>query len=146
MVFIAAFRLSLVVESGDCSLVAMHGLLSAVASFVAEHRLWGPWASVAAMHRLGCSTVRGIFLSQGLIPFLGRRILNHWTTREIQGHPDFKFLFLGPALCPSFSIPLSCFTILYKPYHFQKLFFVFVYLFLSLVECKFYMNKALPFH
>ena len=76
---------------------------------------------------------------------LGRWILNHWTTREVQGHPDFKFLFLGPALCPSFSIPLSCFTVVYKPYHFQKLFFVFVYLFLSLVKCKFHMNRALPF-
>ena len=35
---------SLVVESGDCSLVAVQGLLSVVASLVAQHRLEGTWA------------------------------------------------------------------------------------------------------
>ena len=38
-VFFAACGLSLVAESGSCSLVAVHGLLIAVASLVAEHRL-----------------------------------------------------------------------------------------------------------
>jgi len=37
--FVAACRLSLVTASGGYSLVAMHGLLIAVASLVAEHGL-----------------------------------------------------------------------------------------------------------
>ena len=36
---VAVLRLSLVVVSGDCSLVAVHGLLIVVASLVAEHGL-----------------------------------------------------------------------------------------------------------
>ena len=42
-IFIAAHRLSLVAEIGGYSLVAMHGLLIAVAS-AAVHRFWGAWA------------------------------------------------------------------------------------------------------
>ena len=38
-VFVAACGLSLVVVSGGCCLVAVRGLLIAVASFVVEHRL-----------------------------------------------------------------------------------------------------------
>ena len=38
-VFIVALGLSLVVESRGCSLVAMHGLPTVLASLVAEHRL-----------------------------------------------------------------------------------------------------------
>ena len=38
-VFVAVCRLSLVVASGGYSLVAVHGLLIAVASLVSEHRL-----------------------------------------------------------------------------------------------------------
>ena len=38
-VFIAALGLSLVVESRGCSLVAMHGLHTVLASLVVEHRL-----------------------------------------------------------------------------------------------------------
>ena len=38
-VFVAACGLSLVVASGGYSLVAVHGLIMAVASLVAEHRL-----------------------------------------------------------------------------------------------------------
>ena len=41
----------LVVASG-ATLVAVCGLLSAVASFVAEHGLWGMWASVVVAPRL----------------------------------------------------------------------------------------------
>ena len=44
-------ELSLVVASGGYSLVAMRGLLIAVASFL-EHRLWSIWASVVAVHGL----------------------------------------------------------------------------------------------
>lgn len=39
-VFVAARGLALVAESGDRSLVAVHGLLLVVASLVLEHRLW----------------------------------------------------------------------------------------------------------
>ena len=38
-VFMAAHRLSLVAASRDCSLVAVCGLLKAVASLVTEHKL-----------------------------------------------------------------------------------------------------------
>ena len=38
-VFIAAHGISIVVESGSCSLVVVHGLLISVASLVEEHRL-----------------------------------------------------------------------------------------------------------
>ena len=38
------------------------------------------------MHGLSCSTSCGIFLEQGwwtCVPCIGRRILNHWTAREV---------------------------------------------------------------
>ena len=38
-VFVAVLGLSLVLASGGCSLVAMHGLLLAVASLLVEHGL-----------------------------------------------------------------------------------------------------------
>ena len=41
---------SLVAVSGDSSLVAVHGLLTVVASLVAEHGLLGLWTSVVAAH------------------------------------------------------------------------------------------------
>ena len=50
----------LVVASRGYSLVAVHGLLSAVASLV-ERGFWGAWASVVG-HRLGCSVACGIFV------------------------------------------------------------------------------------
>ena len=43
---------SLVVASGGYSLVAVCGLLIAVASLIAEHGLWGSRASVVAVPRL----------------------------------------------------------------------------------------------
>ena len=55
----AARRLSLTAMSGICSLVAVPGLLIAVASLVEEHRL----SSVA--HRLGCPKACGILPDQG---------------------------------------------------------------------------------
>ena len=44
--------LSLVADGGGCSLVAMRGLLIAVASLVAEHGLWGAQPSVDVAHGL----------------------------------------------------------------------------------------------
>ena len=43
---------SLAVESGSYSLVAVHGLLIAIASLVSKHRLEGEQASIAAAPRL----------------------------------------------------------------------------------------------
>ena len=42
--------------------------------------------SVAVVHGLSCPVSCGIFLEQGRTCVLctGRRILNHWTTREVQ--------------------------------------------------------------
>ena len=60
------------------SLVAVHGLLIAMASLVAEHGLQGTQASIVAahglqsagsvvvVHRLSCLSARGFFLDQGL--------------------------------------------------------------------------------
>ena len=47
--------------------VAVHGLLTAVASLVAEHRLYSE-GSVVVVHGLSCSAARGIFLDQGSNP------------------------------------------------------------------------------
>ena len=56
-VFVAECRLSLVAVKGRCSLVLVHRLLIAVASFVAEHGLWGPWPSEVAPAELSsCDT------------------------------------------------------------------------------------------
>ena len=64
-------------------LVAVQGHPIAVASCCRAQAL-GAWASVVVMHRLGCPTVFGIFLDEGLkpCPCIGRWIFNHSTTRE----------------------------------------------------------------
>ena len=48
-------ELSLVAVSGGYSLVAILGLLIAMASVAAEQSL-GAWASVVAVHRLSCGS------------------------------------------------------------------------------------------
>ena len=66
--------------------VAVHGLLIAVACY----STWalGAWASVVvavvAAHGLSCSVACGILSDQGSNgdPCIGKRILNHCTTRE----------------------------------------------------------------
>ena len=52
MVFFAACGLSLVMMSRICTLVVVHVLLIAVASFVMEHATLGMWASVVVAHGL----------------------------------------------------------------------------------------------
>ena len=81
-VFIAAYGLSLVVLSGGYALVSVLGLLVAVASRCRAGAL-GHGGSVAVVHRLTCPVACGIFLDQGSIPCIGRRILNHWITRGV---------------------------------------------------------------
>ena len=68
--------------TSSCRVQASH----AVASLAAEHGLWGPQASVAVGHRLRCplDMACGVFPDQDwtLCPVIGKRLLNHWTTRE----------------------------------------------------------------
>ena len=84
---------SLVVASGDYSLVAVSGLLTVGGFSCCRVQALGVWASVVSaaelqrtgsvfvMHRLGCSSARGIFLDQGSIPcFL------HWQADSLPLH------------------------------------------------------------
>ncbi|XDA74483.1 hypothetical protein R6Z07M_004699 [Ovis aries] len=83
----ATCSLSLVAASGDYSAAvwAPHWgwLLSAWTSVVVVPGLWST-GSVVVAHRLSYPLACGIFLDQGSSCILctGRRILNHWTTRE----------------------------------------------------------------
>ena len=64
----AVCRLSLVAASRGYSLVAVRGLLIAVASVVAEQRLYSAQASVDSVivvHGLSCPTTCEIFLDRG---------------------------------------------------------------------------------
>ena len=53
--------LSLVAASEACCLVAVHRLLTAVASLVVEHELEGAWASAVVTHELSFPVACGIF-------------------------------------------------------------------------------------
>ena len=55
---------SLVAQSRDYSPVAVHGLLSVVASAVAEHRLYST-GSIVVVHRFSYSMACGIFPDHG---------------------------------------------------------------------------------
>ena len=66
-VFVAVLGLSLVLASGGCSLVAMHGF-SSQWLFLFWSMDSRAQASVLALHGFSCSTVCGIFLNQGLNP------------------------------------------------------------------------------
>ena len=83
----AVCGLSLVVASRDYSLVAVHGLLRAVASLVAEHSLECA-VSAAVAYRLSCPAACGIFPDQRLNP-----CLLHWQADsqplDHQGSPGF---------------------------------------------------------
>ena len=99
-VFVAACRLSLVAASGGCSLGAVHGFLLTMASLVVVHRrqqLQHTSSEVTVCEHRLCSCAqrscsRWNLPEPGLksmSPALGRRILNHWTTREA---PTFSSL------------------------------------------------------
>ena len=72
------------------SLVAVHRLLITVPSLVVEHGPSGVRALEAVVHRLSClwhvesSQTR----DRVCVHCIGRRILNHWTSREIQKQPS----------------------------------------------------------
>ena len=89
---IIAHRHSLFVVSGGYSLVAVHGHLIEVASF-AEHGLYKAQASVVVAHGLSSHVPRACLphsmwdlssqtRDQTHVHCTGRRIPNHWTTRE----------------------------------------------------------------
>ena len=98
---------SLVVASGDYSLVSVSGLLTVGGFSCCRIQALGVWASVVSaaelqrtgsvfvMHRLGCSSACGIFLDQGLIP-----CLLHWQADSLPLHHQgstiwyFWYLFL----------------------------------------------------
>ena len=84
-VFIASHGLSLITVSPGCSLVGELRLPMTVAFLVAEHRLQSTGSAVvglglAASWHVSSSQTR----ERTCVPCLGRGILNHWTTREIQ--------------------------------------------------------------
>ena len=72
------------------SLVAVHRLLITVPSLVVEHGPSGVRALEAVVHRLSC--LWHVESSQTrdriCVHCIGRRILNHWTSREIQKQPS----------------------------------------------------------
>ena len=80
---VAACRFSLVATSSSYSLVATLVFLTAVASLVAPG--FCSTGSTVMTCGLRCSSACGIFPHQGstCIPCTGRRILNHWPTREV---------------------------------------------------------------
>ena len=65
--------------------VVARGCPSLAASLAVEHGLSSA-GSVPVAHGLSCSTARGGIPDRGLncVPCIGRRVLNHWTTREVQ--------------------------------------------------------------
>ena len=86
-VFVAVWRLA----SRGYSLVTTPGFLLTVASLVG-HRPCS-LSSAAVAHSLRCPAADVIFQTRGQtqVPCIGRQVLYHWTTREIQ-HSLFKDL------------------------------------------------------
>ena len=84
-VFVAALGLSLVVESGDYSLVAVHRLLVVLASLVGRAQALGTQASylqlmgLVALQEVESSRIR----DETRVPYVGRWILTHRTTKEV---------------------------------------------------------------
>ena len=79
-------RPSLAVMSGVYSLVAVRGLLFAVASLIVKHELYRahrlqylPHAGLVAPWCVDSSGTK----DRNCVPCIGGQILNHWTTREI---------------------------------------------------------------
>ena len=84
-IFVVMHSPSLGAASGGCSPVAVHRLLTAVASLIVEH---GPqahglqqlrWTGLVVPWHVGSSQM----WDWTHVPRIGRWILNHWTTREV---------------------------------------------------------------
>lgn len=71
------YALSLVMETGGCASVAVHGFLL----WSARSRCAG---SIVVVHGLNCSMACAVFPDQGLNlhSYISKWIPNHWTTRE----------------------------------------------------------------
>ena len=107
--------------------VAVCGLLLAVASFVLEHRLQAPrlqqlwhvgsrtqaqqlWhKGLVAPRHVGSSRTR----ARTHVPCIGRQILNHCTTREVQSFPSEW----GKTLFSTSCVFLSCVSPLHSHYY-----------------------------
>ena len=63
---------------------------------------YGCMASVVAVHRLSCLRHAKSFQTRDrtYIPCVGRQILNHWTTREVQFYSTFDRFLQPPKLMP----------------------------------------------
>ena len=63
---------------------------------------YGCMASVVAVHRLSCLKHAKSFQTRDrtYIPCVGRQILNHWTTREVQFYSTFDRFLQPPKLMP----------------------------------------------
>ena len=88
-----------VVASRSYSLLAIHGLLTEVASPVAEHGLWSMRASVVVAHRLSYSKECGIFPDQGLNPCLLPWQMDYYPLSH-QGSPSSLFPSRLSHVCP----------------------------------------------
>ena len=84
VIFVATCRLSVAVASRGSSPVEAQGLLITVASLVAHWAL-GEQVSVVVIQGLSCPKACGILQTRDEtgVPCIGRRILYHWTTREV---------------------------------------------------------------
>ena len=92
LVFVAIHMLSPVATSRSYSPVAVCGLLSAAASLVTERtsfRSYATLGSVAGVPRFSYSSACGIFLDKGLVPCIGRQILNHWNSLNQESPPNW---------------------------------------------------------
>ena len=77
--------LSVVAVSWDLLFVALHRLLIAAASLMEEYRFQGLraqylwYTGLVALQHVGSSWIG----DQTCVPFIGRQIRNHWTTKEV---------------------------------------------------------------
>ena len=80
-------ELSVAVVSGDWSAPATHCAGFSRGAQASERRPQWPQRSGVVAWRLSCSEARGILPDQGsnCVSCIGRRKLNHWTTRKVQG-------------------------------------------------------------
>ena len=77
---------------------AVHRLSPAVAvrdhSLVPQLLLLRSTGSTVVARGLSCSAACGIFLDQGSISCIGRRILYHWATREVLILSEVEYIFM----------------------------------------------------
>ena len=89
-VFVAAWGLSLIVVRGGYSLLHCMGF-SLWWLLLLQSASYRCMASVTVVHRLSCLRHAKSFQTRDwtYIPCIGRQILSHWTTREVQFYSTF---------------------------------------------------------